>query len=53
MYNVNSESLVSQLTLGRSYTSEMKWIYQAPTEEVGLMELDAFEEKCGAKYALQ
>ena len=32
------------------YTSDMKRIYQAPTEEVGLMELDAFEEKWGKKY---
>jgi putative transposase len=32
------------------YTTEMKKIYQAPTEEAGLMELDAFEEKWGKKY---
>jgi putative transposase len=30
--------------------SEMKRIYQAPTEEAGLMELDAFEENWGKKY---
>jgi len=45
----NSMRYVSSKDL-KVYTSEMKKIYQAPTEEAGLMELDAFEEKWGKKY---
>ncbi|MGI6452214.1 MAG: IS256 family transposase [Syntrophomonadaceae bacterium] len=45
----NSMRYVSHKDL-KAYTSEMKRIYQAPTEEAGLMELDAFEENWGKKY---
>ena len=34
----------------RTYTADMKLIYNAPTEEAGLLELDRFEEKWGRKY---
>lgn len=34
----------------RTYTADMKLIYNAPTEEAGLLELDRFEEKWGKKY---
>jgi len=34
----------------RAYTTDMKLIYQAPTEAAGLLELDRFEEKWGKKY---
>lgn len=34
----------------RAYTVDMKMIYNAPTEEAGLLELDRFEEKWGRKY---
>lgn len=34
----------------KAYTSDMKLIYQASTEDVGLLELDRFEEKWGKKY---
>lgn len=34
----------------KAYTTDMKRIYQAPTEQAGLLELDCFEEKWGKKY---
>lgn len=45
----NSMRFVSYKDL-KAYTSDMKQIYTAPTEDAGLLELDAFEQKWGVKY---
>lgn len=45
----NSMRYVSYKDL-KTYTSGMKLIYKAATEEAALLELDAFEEKWGKKY---
>ncbi len=45
----NSMRYVSYKDL-KAYTSGMKLIYKAATEEAALLELDAFEEKWGKKY---
>ena len=34
----------------KTYTADMKRVYQSPTEEAGLLELDRFEETWGKKY---
>ena len=45
----NSMRYVSYKDL-KSYTADMKLIYTSPTEEAGLLELGAFEDKWGSKY---
>jgi len=36
----------------KQFTSDLKPIYRAATEEIGLELLDEFEEKWGSKYPL-